>query len=173
MKKSLALSVIVPLLIYTQSHTKNHLWYEIKNIQSKTIQEKKNAAWEVSAPLSIGDLYDKITILQVKKIKITDPEKLKNIELELILLQETLQSAVVQSPELDELSKELREVNAKLWEIEDSIRAKEAKQEFDEAFIQIARSVYINNGIRHDLKRKINEFTGSTIKEEKQYTKFK
>ena len=130
-------------------------------------------AIQVSAPVSVGDLVDKITILQVKLEKIIDPEKLANICNELRLLSEVLTLQVPPSKRLLELANDLRETNRKLWDIENEIRSKEAKKEYDESFIKTARSVYINNRQRHHLKHEINLLTESGIMEEKQYTEFK
>ncbi len=124
----------------------------------------------VKVPISIGDLIDKITILQVKLEKIEDQEKLKNVHYELECLQATFHRHVPSFSQLPELSAALKEVNSKLWDIENGTRAKEAKKEFDAEFIELARSVYINNNLRHALKREINVLTGSRIIEEKQYT---
>jgi hypothetical protein len=126
---------------------------------------------EITAPISIGDLIDKITILQVKLEKITDPEKLQHIAHELELLSTTL-THIPQSPELNECMQQLHIINRTLWDIENAIRAKEAAQIFDTEFIELARSVYLNNGQRHAIKRTINMLTGSEIIEEKQYTKY-
>jgi hypothetical protein len=129
-------------------------------------------AIEIKVPLSIGDLIDKITILQVKLEKISDPNKIEHISHELDLLLKTLENHVPHSPQLEELSAALHEINRTLWDIEDGTRTKEAKQEFDQDFIELARSVYINNGYRHALKREINILTGSDIIEEKQYAPY-
>lgn len=127
----------------------------------------------IKVPTSIGDLIDKITILQVKLEKIEEPEKRANVSYELLLLLATLQRHVPHSKRLQELTHALKEINSTLWDIENAIRTKESKKEFDDAFIEIARSVYINNGYRHALKREINILTGSRIIEEKQYTAYK
>jgi hypothetical protein len=123
------------------------------------------------APISIGDLVDKITILQVKLEKITDPQKRMHISNELEKLIATL-TLIPQATELEPLMQQLKAINSTLWDIENAIRAKEAHQEFDTEFIEIARGVYLNNGKRHDLKRTINLLTNSEIIEEKQYTKY-
>ena len=131
---------------------------------------------KITAPVSAGELVDKITILEIKTERITGDEKRNNTAFELRSLKDALDEANLITPDiepqLDELTERLLEVNKKLWDIEDAIRAKEAKKEYDEEFIQIARSVFINNRERHRLKREINEVTGSTIIEEKQYTEF-
>lgn len=131
-----------------------------------------HASNQIKVPLSIGDLIDKITILQVKFEKIDDPQKRENVAYELNLLLKKLNRHVPDSAHLQELSIALKEVNNKLWDIENGTRAKEAKKEFDEEFIKLARSVYIMNNHRHALKREINIMTGSRIIEEKQYAAY-
>ena len=121
--------------------------------------------------ISIGELIDKYTILQIKSEKIKDISKLKNIEIESKLLSDALQSKnyfLIFSKEIVEL----QSINEKLWIIEDSIREKEKKKEFDDEFIQLARSVYITNDIRFDIKNKINKISDSAIVEEKSYSKY-
>jgi len=121
--------------------------------------------------ISNGELVDKVTILQIKSEKIFDPNKLRNIRHEFILLYNSMLSLGI-----DENSEEfikLKEVNLKLWEIEEQIREKEQKSEFGNEFIALARSVYINNDIRAQIKRKINETTHSELIEEKEYAKYK
>ena len=126
----------------------------------------------IHAPLSIGDLVDKITILQVKLKKLDDPVKKSNASFELEQLKKIMKEYVRITKQFEKLMKELHAINHKLWEIEDAIRAKEAKKEFDQEFITLARNVYINNGKRHELKRAINLLTNSRIIEEKQYTEY-
>ena len=121
--------------------------------------------------ISIGELIDKYTILQIKSEKIKDISKLKNIEIESKLLSDAIQSKnyfLIFSKEIVEL----QSINEKLWIIEDSIREKEKKKEFDDEFIQLARSVYITNDIRFDIKNKINKLSDSAIVEEKSYSKY-
>lgn len=128
---------------------------------------------QIKVPISIGDLIDKITILQVKLEKIDDPSKKENVSYELDLLMKIFKKKVPQSPHLQELSSALKEVNNKLWDIENGTRSKAAKKEFDYEFIELAQNVYINNNHRHELKREINMITGSRIIEEKQYAAYK
>jgi len=115
-------------------------------------------------PVSVGELVDKITILEIKSEQIDNPEKLQNVNRELDLLYEI--SADIK---IGKYIKDLREVNKKLWEIEDRIREKEQLSEFDDEFVQLARSVYITNDRRSEIKRFINESLGSEIIEEKFY----
>lgn len=114
--------------------------------------------------ISIGELLDKISILEIKKENIVDSIKLENIQKELTLLQQEADKF----PKI--LYSELKQVNEKLWGIEDKIREKEYQKEFDSEFIQLARSVYITNDLRSELKRKINLATNSSLIEEKSYT---
>lgn len=122
----------------------------------------------VLAPISIGELIDKITILEIKQKKTTDMAKLKNILVELGQLNELLDHLVV-PPDVQDLRMRLKQINAELWVIEDSKRAHEKQGLFDSEFIQLARDVYIKNDFRATLKRSINELTNSAIIEEKIY----
>ena len=117
----------------------------------------------LTVPISVGELLDKITILEIKTEKIYDQSKLVNIWNELNSLKalaEDYKSIITE---------ELKLVNQNLWEIEEKIREKEKLQQFDEEFIHLARSVYINNDKRSELKRKINLETNSSLIEEKSY----
>lgn len=121
--------------------------------------------------ISIGELVDKVTILSIKREKISDPEKVRNIEKEYTILVVPMEEVGIHTD-----SKEftgLRNINLKLWEIEDNIRIKELKQEFDDEFIQLARSVYFVNDDRADMKRNINLNYGSELIEEKEYVNYK
>ena len=121
--------------------------------------------------ISIGELVDKVTILSIKLQKINNENKLVNIRREFEILQHSMQAAGI-TTESDEF-RELQAVNLILWDIEDRIRLKEAKNEFDDEFIQLARSVYIQNDQRFELKRKINLAHESELIEEKQYVDYK
>ena len=120
----------------------------------------------IHAPISIGELIDKITILKIKSILITDPVKLKNIEQELQLLEELKDSLNI---DVDSLQSKLYGVNLELWHIENYKRECEKNQSFDDKFIETARQVYLKNDLRAEIKRKINLMVGSTIVEEKSY----
>ena len=123
----------------------------------------------ILAPISIGELIDKITILEIKQIYMTGT-KLKNINKEMKLLKNILQD---KNLEINiDLIKNLKKVNKKLWEIEDNIRIKESKQEFDEEFIKLARSVYIENDKRASIKKEINQKYNSDLVEEKSYKNY-
>jgi hypothetical protein len=122
----------------------------------------------VLAPISVGELIDKITILELKKTKTNDLGRLKNILVELGQLLRILDTIVV-PPEIDELRTKLFKVNSELWDIEDSKRQCEKTQIFDSAFIQLARNVYLKNDLRASIKKQINQLTNSSIIEEKIY----
>lgn len=120
--------------------------------------------------VSNGDLVDKITILQIKLQRIVSPQKLSNIQKEFDLLHKKM--AAINMDESADTYQRLLEVNMKLWDIEDQIRIKESKREFDDGFILLARSVYVENDKRSEIKRKINLQTGSQIVEEKEYVQY-
>ena len=123
----------------------------------------------ILAPISIGELIDKITILEIKQLYMTGI-KLKNINKEMKLLKNILQD---KNLEINiDLIKNLKKVNKKLWEIEDNIRIKESNQEFDEEFIKLARSVYIENDKRASIKKEINQTYNSDLVEEKSYKNY-
>jgi hypothetical protein len=121
----------------------------------------------VLAPISVGELIDKITILQIKQIKITDEAKLENVRRELSELLAIFDTLTI--PNVTESTDQLRQVNTELWDIEDGKRACEKSQTFGDDFVQLARQVYIKNDLRARLKRDINQICGSTIVEEKSY----
>jgi hypothetical protein len=120
----------------------------------------------VNAPISVGELIDKITILKIKSILIVDTIKLKNIEQELQLLEELKDSLNI---DVDSLQSNLYGVNLELWHIENYKRECEKNQSFGEDFVETARQVYLKNDLRASLKKQINELVGSTIVEEKSY----
>lgn len=125
---------------------------------------------QVSVPVSVGELVDKITILRIKREKIQIEEKRTNILKELGSLE-----AICEEKNIDlnhEHVSSLQEINYQLWQIEDDIREKESKKEFDQEFIDLARSVYVTNDRRFVVKSKINEFNGSDFKEEKSYESY-
>ncbi len=121
------------------------------------------------APISVGELVDKISILEIKAAAITDPAKQANVMRELAALEAVRRREVAALPELAALYAELKSANRTLWQIEDEIRERERGGQFDERFIELARSVYRINDRRAVLKRRINELTGSEIVEEKSY----
>jgi hypothetical protein len=123
----------------------------------------------IHAPISLGELFDKITILKIKSNLIVDTIKLKNIEQELQLLEELKDSLNIDIDTLEELQYKLYGVNLELWHIENYKRECEKNQSFDDKFIESARQVYLKNDLRASLKKQINEFVGSIIVEEKSY----
>jgi hypothetical protein len=123
----------------------------------------------IMAPISAGELVDKITILRVKAARIGDPAKEANVRKELAMLEAIAAQALPASAALDELTGELAQVNAALWDIEDGKRDCERRQDFGDRFVALARSVYIENDRRAAIKRAINEAAGSDIVEEKSY----
>ncbi len=120
-------------------------------------------------PVSWGDLIDKITILEIKAARLKNPSALANVGKELKLLEARAAGAFNAAREMARLKQRLTKINEALWEIEDKIREKEARQEFDADFIALARAVYKNNDQRAAIKRKINTVLGSDLVEEKSY----
>ena len=127
------------------------------------------AGGAITVAIAPGELIDKITILEIKLERIKEPAKLENIRREMEILAHTSADGLAQSEELDGLTQELKDVNERLWQIEDDIRACEAAGDFGPRFIELARAVYINNDQRARAKRDINVLLGSDIIEEKSY----
>ena len=123
----------------------------------------------ITVPVSVGEVVDKVTILEIKSDRISDSEKLRNVAAELDALRPLVSGGVFDSAELVALTEGLRAVNGELWDIEDDIRAEEAAGRFGERFIELARAVYVTNDRRAELKKKINLATGSQLVEEKSY----
>jgi Family of unknown function (DUF6165) len=126
---------------------------------------------DILVPISVGELMDKITILEIKSERIKNPSQLENILRELEALR-AVRLRDIQRAMLDKLSAELKRVNAKLWDVEDAIRDCEARSDFGEPFIELARMVYQLNDERSRLKKAINLASGSRIIEEKSYRSF-
>ena len=128
---------------------------------------------EIQINISVGELIDKITILQIKTEKITNLEKVKKVSYELQLLENILNSFEKSKiNELENLMIELKKINQKLWVIEDDIRLHEKNKKFDNNFIELARSVYITNDERFEIKNKINRLFSSDIEEVKSYEEY-
>ena len=127
---------------------------------------------QISVPVSPGELVDKITILEIKAERITDEEKLQNVKTELELLVQVWETVSLDTEAILPLKETLKGINQTLWDIEDQIRIKESKQEFDQEFIDLARSVYVQNDQRAAAKKQINVLLGSKIKEEKSYAEY-
>ncbi|KLJ01319.1 DUF6165 family protein [Luteimonas sp. FCS-9] len=128
---------------------------------------------EISVPVSFGELLDKISILQIKSERMTDAAKLANVRRELTALEQTWMAHPGAGHDIVRLRADLKAVNERLWDIEDEIRLKEKAQAFDEAFVQLARSVYIENDERARIKKAINLALGSAYVEEKSYADYR
>jgi hypothetical protein len=127
----------------------------------------------IHTPVSYGELIDKITILQIKLMEIQDDAKLTNVRNELELLDATWKNDKASETDITDEQSRLLAVNQRLWKIEDDIRLKERAQAFDDEFIRLARSVYIENDERAAIKREINMKLGSTLVEEKSYQDYR
>ena len=124
---------------------------------------------KILAEISAGELIDKITILEIKKEKIIKKEKLLEIEKELLSLNETMKKFIPNNAKISKFKDHLKEINFKLWDIEDGKRLAEKNNIFDEKFIELARNVYKFNDERAKIKLAINESLGSNVKEVKSY----
>lgn len=127
---------------------------------------------EIRVPISPGELIDKITILQIKSARITDPEKVANVRNELALLESTWRDSAFSTSDVEVEWVSLRRINEKLWDVEDQLRDKERARTFDQEFIDLARAVYFTNDERAAVKREINRKLGSKIVEEKSYAQY-
>jgi hypothetical protein len=124
---------------------------------------------QIRAPIAIGELIDKIAILEIKAERISDQQKLRNVATELTMLRALKTNAGLDTAEMEPFAQELRSINATLWEIEDALRELEAQHNFGPHFVKLARSVYQTNDRRADVKLRINKAFGSEIVEEKSY----
>ena len=127
---------------------------------------------KILVEVSVGELLDKLSILEIKKEKIKDNNKLKFISDEHSILKKQLDENINSDQKLSELFKSLKEINAKLWIIEDDKRLCEKEKNFTEKFIQLSRDVHFLNDNRAKIKLEINNYTGSKIKEIKEYTSY-
>ena len=127
---------------------------------------------KIIVEVSIGELLDKISILEIKQEKIKDPEKLKFISNEHSILKNQLENNIKSDDKLNKLFQSLKEINAKLWVIEDDKRQCEKDKDFGEKFIKLSRDIHFLNDDRAKIKLEINNHTGSAIKEIKEYTKY-
>ena len=127
---------------------------------------------KILVEVSIGELLDKISILEIKQEKIKDPEKLKFINEEHSILKDQLNNNVKSDQKLNELFESLKQINAKLWVIEDNKRQCEKEKDFTDTFIKLSRDVHFLNDDRAKIKLEINNHTGSKIKEIKDYTSY-
>jgi len=127
---------------------------------------------KILVEVSVGELLDKISILEIKKKKIKDLEKLKFINDEYNILKDQLNKNVKSNEKLEKLFQSLKEINAKLWVIEDAKRLCEKNSDFGDKFIKLSREIHFSNDNRSKVKLEINNHTGSKIKEIKEYTKY-
>ena len=127
---------------------------------------------KILVEVSVGELLDKISILEIKQEKIKDPEKLKFINEEHSILKDQLNNNVKSDQKLNELFESLKQINAKLWVIEDDKRQCEKEKDFTNTFIKLSRDVHFLNDDRAKIKLEINNYTGSKIKEIKEYTSY-
>jgi hypothetical protein len=127
---------------------------------------------KILVEVSVGELLDKISILEIKQEKIKDPEKLKFINTEHSILKDQLDNNVKSDEKLNTLFKSLKDINAKLWVIEDDKRLCEKNSDFTEKFIKLSRDVHFLNDDRAKIKLEMNNHTGSKIKEIKEYTSY-
>ena len=127
---------------------------------------------KILVEVSVGELLDKISILEIKKEKIKDPEKIKFINNEYDILKVKLDQNVKSDDKLSALFKSLKEINSKLWVIEDNKRLCEKNSDFSEKFIKLSRDVHFLNDDRAKIKLEMNKYTGSIIREIKEYTKY-
>jgi len=127
---------------------------------------------KILVEVSVGELLDKISILEIKKEKISDASFLENINTEYSILKEQLEKNIQNDKKINELFQSLKEVNAKLWVIEDDKRTCEQNSDFSEKFIKLSRDVHFLNDKRARIKLEINTHSGSKIREIKQYTKY-
>ena len=131
-----------------------------------------NKSKKILTEISAGELLDKISILEIKIAKINDKESLLEINKEYNSLKETQNSNIKLTKNLENLIKELKEVNLKLWDIEDNKRICEKNKDFGKVFVDLSRNVYLNNDKRAKIKSEINKLLGSNIKEVKQYVNY-
>ena len=127
---------------------------------------------KIIVEVSVGELLDKISILEIKQDKIKDPEKLNFINNEHSILKNQLEKNVKSDDKLEKLFQELKDINAKLWVIEDDKRDCEKNKDFGEKFIKLSRDVHFLNDDRAKIKLEMNNHTGSAIKEIKEYTSY-
>lgn len=127
----------------------------------------------IKIDVSPGELLDKLTILEIKEERIKDPAKVQNVVREKEALERAAQAHITQSSAIDNLRKDLKSVNERLWDVEDEIRECERAQDFGEKFVELARSVYLTNDHRSDIKRKINDVLGSHFSEVKSYSEYR
>jgi hypothetical protein len=127
---------------------------------------------KILVEVSVGELLDKISILEIKKERITDPESAKFIKNEYLILKDQLDKNIKQDEKLDELFNKLKKINMTLWEMEDEKRSYEKNLDFGEKFVKVSRDIHFLNDDRSKIKLEINKITGSLIREIKKYTNY-
>ena len=127
---------------------------------------------KILVEVSVGELLDRISILEIKKEKISNPESIKFIEKEYLILKEQLNKNIKSDKKLEEFFNNLKKINLKLWSIEDDKRMCEKNSDFGEKFINLSREIHFLNDNRSKVKLEINKYTGSQIREIKQYTNY-
>ena len=127
---------------------------------------------KILSEISAGELVDKISILEIKREKVKDKTNQAEIEKEYKILKEVQNSNIEMTEKLETLFKEIKQVNLDLWNVEDKLRVREKNKNFGQAFIELARNVYLNNDKRSKIKSEINKILGSNIKEIKQYVDY-
>ena len=127
---------------------------------------------KILVEVSFGELLDRISILEIKKEKISNPESIKFIEKEYLILKEQLNKNIKSDKKLEEFFNNLKKINLKLWSIEDDKRMCEKNSDFGEKFIKLSREIHFLNDNRSKVKLEINKYTGSQIREIKQYTNY-
>ena len=131
-----------------------------------------NKSKKILTEISVGELLDKIAILEIKLVKIKDKENLLEINKEYESLKETKNSNIKLTKNLEKLIIQLKDINLKLWDIEDKKRICEKNKDFGQAFVDLSRSVYLNNDKRANIKSEINKILGSNIREIKKYVNY-
>jgi len=124
---------------------------------------------QILIPISPGELLDKITILEIKSARIDSAEKKANVNKELAMLNDVWTNAVTEDSDIKSMRSEMKSINETLWDIEDDIRDEERDKRFESRFVELARSVYVTNDQRADVKKRINLYLKSDIVEEKSY----
>jgi hypothetical protein len=150
------------------------LQFEVKFVNMHNLKNIRGNLMLIQAPISLGELIDKITILEIKAISITDAVKLKNVTHELNILNEKINHLLDAAgiKKLAPLKQALKDINQELWVIEDDIRDCEYAKDFSDKFIQLARAVYVTNDQRATVKKDINIAFGSELIEEKSYKNY-
>ena len=145
---------------------------ELVTKRSPKLMENSQQTATLAIPAAVGDLIDRITILEIKESQIAEPAKLANIQFELTMLRQLRTEYGYRSKPLIKIEADLKAANYLLWKVEDALREHEVRADFGDSFVCLARQVYVINDRRAELKRNINQIFNSTIIEEKSYTKY-